>query len=174
MGTSWSDRRSAALARHPLPRHGPSGEGIPARAGCRDRHRARHLKFNPEDPTWFDRDRFVLSAGHGSMLLYALLHLRLRRHAGRGVVQLRSWAALRSPDATLSAASRSPPARSARARQCRGMAVAGFLAAQLNGIVDHRSYAIVGDGCLQEGGMRWRRSPGICGWAAGLALGRRR
>ncbi len=35
----------------------------------------RHLRFNPEDPQWFDRDRFVLSAGHGSMLLYALLYL---------------------------------------------------------------------------------------------------
>ena len=35
----------------------------------------RHLKFDPSDPTWPDRDRFVLSAGHGSMLLYALLHL---------------------------------------------------------------------------------------------------
>jgi hypothetical protein len=35
----------------------------------------RFLKFNPADPHWFDRDRFVLSAGHGSMLLYSLLHL---------------------------------------------------------------------------------------------------
>jgi transketolase len=35
----------------------------------------RYLKFNPQDPTWFDRDRFVESNGHGSMLLYALLHL---------------------------------------------------------------------------------------------------
>jgi len=35
----------------------------------------RHLKINPEDPQWFNRDRFVLSAGHGSMLLYGLLHL---------------------------------------------------------------------------------------------------
>src|SRR5712692_439788 len=35
----------------------------------------RFLKHNPADPTWFDRDRFVLSGGHGSMLLYALLHL---------------------------------------------------------------------------------------------------
>ena len=35
----------------------------------------RHLSFNPQDPAWINRDRFVLSAGHGSMLLYALLHL---------------------------------------------------------------------------------------------------
>ncbi|HBJ66652.1 MAG TPA: transketolase, partial [Alcaligenes faecalis] len=35
----------------------------------------RHLKHNPADPAWFDRDRFVLSNGHGSMLIYALLHL---------------------------------------------------------------------------------------------------
>ena len=36
---------------------------------------ARFLKFNPKDPHWFDRDRFILSAGHGCMLLYSLLHL---------------------------------------------------------------------------------------------------
>ena len=36
---------------------------------------AKHLKHNPADPAWFDRDRFVLSNGHGSMLIYALLHL---------------------------------------------------------------------------------------------------
>lgn len=36
---------------------------------------SRHLKHNPADPAWFDRDRFVLSNGHGSMLIYALLHL---------------------------------------------------------------------------------------------------
>ena len=35
----------------------------------------KFLKFNPKDPAWFDRDRFILSAGHGSMLLYSLLHL---------------------------------------------------------------------------------------------------
>src|SRR5436190_14379896 len=35
----------------------------------------RHLKHNPKNPKWFDRDRFILSAGHGSMLLYSLLHL---------------------------------------------------------------------------------------------------
>ena len=44
----------------------------------------RHLKFNPADPLWFDRDRFVQSNGHGSMLLYSLLHLtRLREDQPR-------------------------------------------------------------------------------------------
>ncbi|GEO12527.1 hypothetical protein MAE02_02230 [Microvirga aerophila] len=55
------------------------GEGHPGTPlGAADTMTAlftRHLKFNPQDPLWFDRDRFVQSSGHGSMLLYSLLHL---------------------------------------------------------------------------------------------------
>jgi transketolase len=54
----------------------------------------RHLKFNPADPLWFDRDRFVLSAGHGSMLLYALLHLS--GYAGVPMEALRTFRELGS------------------------------------------------------------------------------
>jgi transketolase len=117
----------------------------------------RHLKFNPADPLWFDRDRFVLSAGHGSMLLYALLHLS--GYAGMPIEAIRSFRELGS------ACEGHPeycPAHGIEATtgplgqgvaNAAGMAVAeAFLAAQLGpGIVDHRSYAIVGDGCLQEG-----------------------
>src|SRR5579875_3754737 len=54
----------------------------------------RHLKFNPADPTWFDRDRFVLSNGHGSMLIYSLLHLS--GYAGIGLEDIRRFRQLGS------------------------------------------------------------------------------
>jgi transketolase len=50
---------------------------------------ANHLRFNPQDPTWWDRDRVVLSNGHGSMLLYALLHLT--GYAEMGIEQVKSF-----------------------------------------------------------------------------------
>ena len=57
----------------------------------------RFLKFDAADPGWPDRDRFVLSAGHGSMLLYALLHLT--GHAGMGVGEMQRFRQLHSPAA---------------------------------------------------------------------------
>ena len=57
----------------------------------------KFLKFDAADPRWPDRDRFVLSAGHGSMLLYALLHLT--GHAGMGLDDLRRFRQLHSPAA---------------------------------------------------------------------------
>ena len=57
----------------------------------------RFLRFDAADPRWPDRDRFVLSAGHGSMLLYALLHLT--GHAGMGTEELRRFRQLHSPAA---------------------------------------------------------------------------
>ncbi|HEY8611793.1 MAG TPA: transketolase, partial [Roseomonas sp.] len=57
----------------------------------------RFLKHDAADPRWPDRDRFVLSAGHGSMLLYAWLHLS--GHAGMGVEELRRFRQLHSPAA---------------------------------------------------------------------------
>jgi transketolase len=57
----------------------------------------RFLKFDAADPRWPDRDRFVLSAGHGSMLLYGLLHLT--GHAGMGVEELKRFRQLHSPAA---------------------------------------------------------------------------
>ena len=79
----------------------------------------RFLKFDAADPRWPDRDRFVLSAGHGSMLLYALLHLT--GQAGMGIEDIKRFRQLRFalPPAIRSTArtrgSRPPPARSARA-----------------------------------------------------------
>src|ERR687885_2161444 len=55
----------------------------------------RHLKFNPKDPLWFDRDRFVQSPGHGSMLIYSLLHLA--GYEKIGIEEIRRFRVLGSP-----------------------------------------------------------------------------
>ena len=117
----------------------------------------RHLKFNPADPLWFDRDRFVLSAGHGSMLLYALLHLS--GYAGMPIEALKRFRELGSPceghpefcPAHGIEVTTGPLGQGVA--NAAGMAVAeAFLAAQLGPeLIDHRSYALLGDGCLQEG-----------------------
>src|SRR4051794_21854401 len=118
---------------------------------------ARHVRHNPADPTWFDRDRFVLSAGHGSMLLYALLHLS--GYEGMPIEALQRFRELGSP---CEGHPEYCPAHGIEVTtgplgqgiaNAAGMAVAeAFLSAQFGpGIVDHRSWSIVGDGCLQEG-----------------------
>ena len=133
----------------------------------------RFLRFDPADPIWPNRDRFVLSAGHASMLLYSLLHLagvqggrsRLRgrrraRGLARGHRELPPARLARAPATPSTAgprASRRPPARSARASRPRvGMAIASQVAgrplqpARLE-LFDFDVYAIAGDGCLMEG-----------------------
>ena len=76
-----------------------------------------HLKHSPQNPQWFDRDRFVLSNGHGSMLLYALLHLTGYKLP---MSELQAFRQLHSktpghPELATRRASRPPPARSVRA-----------------------------------------------------------
>jgi transketolase len=117
----------------------------------------RHLKFNPADPAWWDRDRVVLSNGHGSMLLYALNHLT--GYEKLPLDQLETFRELGSHCA-------GHPERDVEAGievttgplgqgigNALGMAVAeAFLAARFgDGLVNHFTYAFVGDGCLQEG-----------------------
>ena len=77
----------------------------------------RFLKHNPTDPSWHDRDRFVLSAGHASMLLYGLLHLTGYDLPLDEIKRLRQWGSITPghPSAALRPASRSRPAPSARA-----------------------------------------------------------
>ena len=130
------------------------------------------MKHDPADAHWIDRDRFVLSCGHASMLLYSTLHLTGLRRLARRPQELPP-ARLARPPATPSTAtppaSRSPPARSARAsRTAVGMALAErMLAARFNRdgheIVDHHTYVIASDGDLQEGvavrGRLARRPP---------------
>ena len=93
----------------------------------------KFLRFDPQDPDWPNRDRFVLSAGHGSMLLYTMLHLvGLRRHARRPeVVPPVGEPDARAPGARPPArASRPRPARSARgSRNGVGMAIAAKMIA---------------------------------------------
>jgi transketolase len=119
----------------------------------------RHLKFDSGDPAWPDRDRFVLSAGHGSMLLYALLHLS---GYGLGIEELenfRQWGS-RTPGHpeyrhTPGVETTTGPLGAGFSNGV-GMAIAeAFLAATFNRpghtVVDHHTYGICGDGDLMEG-----------------------
>lgn len=118
---------------------------------------ARHLKFNAADPRWFDRDRFVQSNGHGSMLIYSLLHLA--GYGKMGIDQLRSFRVLGShcaghPEIDQDAGIEVTTGLLGQGiANAAGMALAeAFLNRRLgSGIIDHHTYALVGDGCLQEG-----------------------
>ena len=119
----------------------------------------RHLRHNPANPHWPDRDRFVLSNGHGSMLLYALLHLSGYDLA---LSELRNFRQLHSQtpghpevDLTPGVETTTGPLGQGLTNAV-GMALAEkLLAAEFNRewhrIVDHRTYVFLGDGCLMEG-----------------------
>ena len=118
---------------------------------------SRYLKFNPADPRWPDRDRFVLSAGHGSMLIYSLLNLT--GYARPTIDDIRNFRKLGSPCAG------HPENFELAGVECttgplgQGVAMAvGMALAErhLNAsfgdeLVDHRTWVIAGDGCLMEG-----------------------
>ncbi|HTR03460.1 MAG TPA: transketolase [Thermoanaerobaculia bacterium] len=119
----------------------------------------RHLRHNPRDPHWADRDRFVLSAGHGCMLLYSLLHLTGYDLSLDDLKAFRQWGS-RTPGhpethLTPGVEATTGPLGQGTANAV-GMAIAErFLAARYNRpgqtIVDHRTFALVGDGDLMEG-----------------------
>jgi len=118
---------------------------------------ARHLRFDPADPTWPDRDRVVLSNGHGSMLLYALLNLSGYHHITLDAVK--SFRELGSPcaghpeyDPAAGIETTTGPLGQGIGNAL-GMAIAeAHLRARFgNDLVSHRTWAFVGDGCLQEG-----------------------
>ncbi len=117
----------------------------------------RHLKFDAGRPDWPDRDRFVLSAGHGSMLLYSLLHLtgyaEVTIEALRSFRQLGSLAAGHPEYGPAGGIETTTGPLGQGLANAVGMALAErHLAARFGeDIVDHRTYAIVGDGCLMEG-----------------------
>jgi transketolase len=119
----------------------------------------RFLKHNPKNPGWFDRDRFVLSAGHGSMLLYSLLHLTGYDLPLDELKRFRQWGS-KTPGHperghTVGVEVATGPLGQGFGNGV-GMAIAEqWLAARYNRpgykIVDHHTYAICGDGDLMEG-----------------------
>ena len=119
----------------------------------------KHLKHNPLNPTWFNRDRFVLSNGHGSMLLYSLLHLsgyNLSMEDIKNFRQLKS----KTPghpeyDIDIGVETTTGPLGQGIANAV-GMAISEkILGAQFNKndikLIDHFTYVFLGDGCLMEG-----------------------
>jgi transketolase len=115
------------------------------------------IKINPQDPSWPDRDRFVLSAGHGSMLHYALNHLLgyqdMTIDQIRNFRQLGSIAAGHPEYGVASGIETTTGPLGQGLATSAGMALAERLAAAKFGdnLVDHRTWVIAGDGCLQEG-----------------------
>ena len=115
------------------------------------------LKFDPTDPKWPDRDRFVLSAGHGSMLLYALLYLTgykaMTHRRDQELPPARLEDAGPSGKFHHAPASRPPPARSARASPMPSAWrwPSGISPRNSATIVDHRTYVLASDGDLMEG-----------------------
>jgi transketolase len=119
----------------------------------------RFLRHNPSNPHWFDRDRFVLSAGHGSMLLYSLLHLTGYALPLEEIKQFRQWGSITPghPERGLTPGveTTTGPLGQGFANGV-GMAIAeGHLAARYNRpghpIVNHYTYLLVSDGDLMEG-----------------------
>ncbi len=146
------------LAIDAIVRAGEGHQGVPlGMAEIATALYTRHLKFDAAAPTWADRDRVVLSNGHGSMLLYALLHLT--GYARMGIEQVSTFRDFgsrceghpeRDPGSGIEVTTGPLGQGIANAF---GMAVAeAYLNARFGeGLVDHRTYAFVGDGCLQEG-----------------------
>jgi transketolase len=135
----------------------------------------RYLRHNPANPAWPDRDRFVLSNGHGSMLQYALLHLT---GYDLPMEEIRKFRQLHSKTPGHPEVGCTPGVETTTGPLGQGLANAvGFalaerlLAAEFNrpdaAIVDHYTYVLVGDGCLMEG-----ISHEACSLAGVLGLGK--
>ncbi|HAL37087.1 MAG TPA: transketolase [Polaromonas sp.] len=135
----------------------------------------RHLQHNPANPHWANRDRFVLSNGHGSMLLYALLHLT---GYDLPVEELKKFRQLHSKTPGHPEVGVTPGVETTTGPLGQGLANAvgmalaeKLLAAEFNRpgqpIVDHFTYAFMGDGCLMEG-----ISHEVCSLAGTLRLSR--
>jgi len=119
----------------------------------------KFLKFNPKDPGWFDRDRFVLSAGHGSMLLYSLLHLT---GYDLPLAELKRFRQFGSKTPGHPERGHTPGVEVATGPLGQGFGIAvglamaeAWFAARFNRpghtLIDHHTYGICGDGDLMEG-----------------------
>ncbi|MEP6657938.1 MAG: thiamine pyrophosphate-dependent enzyme, partial [Betaproteobacteria bacterium] len=119
----------------------------------------RHLRHNPANPRWPNRDRFVISNGHGSMLLYALLHLT---GYDLPIEELKHFRQLHSKTPGHPEVGVTPGVETTTGPLAQGLAngvgmalAERLLAAEYNrpgqSIVDHRTYVFLGDGCLMEG-----------------------
>lgn len=136
---------------------------------------SQYLNFNPGDPLWFNRDRFILSAGHGSMLLYSLLHLSGYDLPLAELKNFRQWGSLTPghPEHHLTPGVETSTGPLGQGiANAVGMAIAErWLAARFNrpdfAIVDHTTYALVSDGDLMEG-----ISHEACSLAGHLGLGK--
>jgi transketolase len=135
----------------------------------------RHLRHNPANPAWPGRDRFVLSNGHGSMLLYALLHLT---GYALPMEELKRFRQLGSRTAGHPEYGHTPGVETTTGPLGQGIANAvgmalaeKLLAAEFNrpgfDLVDHHTYAFLGDGCMMEG-----VSHEVCAFAGTLGLGK--
>ena len=117
----------------------------------------RHLKFDASAPNWADRDRFILSAGHGSALLYALLHLTgYRQMTLDQVKNFRQWGAITAGHPEYGHAegvetTTGPLGQGIATSVGFAMAEASMQARFGAKLVDHRTWVIAGDGCLMEG-----------------------
>ncbi|MCG4570901.1 transketolase [Clostridium cochlearium] len=120
---------------------------------------AKNMKHNPKNPNWINRDRFVLSAGHGSMLIYSLLHLFNYGLTMEDLKNFRQWGS-KTPGHpeyghTVGVETTTGPLGQGIANAV-GMAMAEeYLAEKFNKpgyeLMNHYTYALVGDGCLMEG-----------------------
>ena len=118
---------------------------------------SKHLKYDPASPEWADRDRFVLSAGHGSMLIYSLLHLTGYASVSRDDIRNFRQIGANTPGhpenfVTSGVETTTGPLGQGIATAV-GMAIAErHMNARFgDDLVDHRTWVIAGDGCLMEG-----------------------